>query len=493
MRTVDLLKQMPVATLAIGCIFVASTQLSGQKPGQEPVPGQKPTWLPKKEVRWRVPVADSPLDQRRIQNLLNDADRQQLPMLPKFRALAVADIVLMRTPSRMFAVDFVTGKRIWAYPWMTTHESDDGVEQADVRVEQLQQRIWENTPYGQFSTDGDSVFFLDDVRFISMDPVKLSFAVPQEGAEDSDSNLLLALDIAREGALLWRAGGKPEANQSGDPRLAGAFFLAAPVAVDGSLYVLAELENKVQLLVLDAKTGGLDWSIELHDLVAGRRASNKLRHLAGATVVVDGDTVVCQTMSNRVIGVDIGKRKVRWTYEYDEDPKLLRGFGHGMIRLLQDARSRWLESQMVRCGDRVLFTAYESPRLHCLNLSSGERMWEYVRRDAMFFDYLDDDSILVVGPIRVEAVKVSDGTSKWEAPVTLDARPSGRGFQRNGFYYLPTHGSKVLCINLESGEVESQAECQSVLGNLIPYKQNVISHGPLWLSALNLTGNGSSD
>ena len=159
-------------------------------------------------------------------------------------------------------------------------------------------------------------------------------------------------------------------------------------------------------------------------------------------------------------------------------------------RLVMDVRRRWSDAQTVACGEHVLVYAYESPKLHCLNLTNGNLNWAYERGNSLFFDYLDDATILLVGPMFVEAINVADGTSKWDAPLMLDARPSGRGFHDTGFYYLSTHDSKVLRINVTSGEIEGQAESEHRLGNLILYKENVISHGPLHLSAFGRLTDG---
>ena len=45
--------------------------------------------------------------------------------------------------------------------------------------------------------------------------------------------------------------------------LVGAYFLVPPLPLFGRLYVLAEIKGEIRLIVLDAKTGKLDWSQQL--------------------------------------------------------------------------------------------------------------------------------------------------------------------------------------------------------------------------------------
>ena len=44
---------------------------------------------------------------------------QNFPALPSLHPLAVGDVLLMRSPRELIAVDIQTGKRIWLYPWDT--------------------------------------------------------------------------------------------------------------------------------------------------------------------------------------------------------------------------------------------------------------------------------------------------------------------------------------------------------------------------------------
>ena len=88
--------------------------------------------------------------------------------IPTINPLAVGDVIVMRTPRRVMGVDFETGKRIWEFPWFEA--PDEGVLQndrirpqqqaLDPRTVELNQRMWDDSPYGQMSSDGKQVFVL---------------------------------------------------------------------------------------------------------------------------------------------------------------------------------------------------------------------------------------------------------------------------------------------------------------------------------------------
>ncbi len=93
---------------------------------------------------------------------------QRVPAIPGLQPLAVANVVIMRTPRRLVAVDMETGKRIWHFPWFEAPE-DETLPNNQLRLDQrmpnpyaleLNQRVWDDAPYGQMSSDGQQVFLL---------------------------------------------------------------------------------------------------------------------------------------------------------------------------------------------------------------------------------------------------------------------------------------------------------------------------------------------
>ncbi|MCU0983258.1 MAG: hypothetical protein MUF25_29210, partial [Pirellulaceae bacterium] len=64
----------------------------------------------------------------------------------------------------------------------------------------------------------------------------------------------------------------------------------------------------------------------------------------------------------------------------------------------------------------------------------------------------------------------------------LSDAPSGRGFYTEQGYFLPTLGAELLKIDLTKGEIVQRANTALVLGNLICFRDEILSQGPECLS-----------
>ena len=82
----------------------------------------------------------------------------------------------------------------------------------------------------------------------------------------------MSLSLARQGAAQWVVGGE---HGEDEPKLAGAFFLGPPLPLAGKLYVLAEFNGEIRLVVLDAQNGRLEWQ-------------QQLAHADAQTILLDG-------------------------------------------------------------------------------------------------------------------------------------------------------------------------------------------------------------
>src|SRR5439155_491677 len=94
------------------------------------------------------------------------------------------------------------------------------------------------------------------------------------------SNLLVALDLARQGYQLWAVGGTTGDN----PALAGAFFLGPPLPLGDLLYAIAEFNGEIRLVCLDPRSGNVEWKQPLAILLAEQPMMYDCqRHLACAS------------------------------------------------------------------------------------------------------------------------------------------------------------------------------------------------------------------
>ena len=108
-------------------------------------------------------------------------------------------------------------------------------------------------------------------------------------------------------SLTWHP--PPQAEQ------AGAFFLGAPLAIDNTLYVMAEIRSALYLVALDPATGQVQWQQQLLGLEQSigrstRPADERVsHHLTPAASV-------CPTGAGTIVAIDVVKREFAWVYGY---------------------------------------------------------------------------------------------------------------------------------------------------------------------------------
>lgn len=451
--------------------------------------------LPMMNFRWLVPTTIDREDEKAVERMARRYRDEGRAAMPALQPLAAGNVVVMRTPGKLLGVDFASGKRIWVWPpW-----EDDSAElyrgdmnrfrmtvQGD-REQELQQRIWDDDLYGQTSSDGQSVFVLDELGFAPnpANPTR-QIIIAQGGmalrhpGDPQSSNQLVSLSLARQGAAQWIVGGE---SGEDEPNLAGAFFLGPPLPLDGRLYAIAEFNGEIRLVVLDAKTGGLQWQQQLAHADGRTVLVDAGRRLSGATPSYDGGVLVCPTSVGAVVAVDVTTRELRWGFQYLKRPEgnqqQFFGFAPFNVSPLKPVGSRWADATITIADGRVLVTAVESDQLYCLDLRTGQPAWPaQEREDRLYVACVHEGRAVFAGSNRVSAIRLADGQPAWPASLVLNEPPSGRGFYSEHFYYLPTMGAELLKIDLNLGEIVHRTGTSLVLGNLVCFRDEILSQGP---------------
>ena len=125
---------------------------------------------PLMNLRWRVNFAsENELRTLKAQQL--DYREKGTPLLPCDYPLAVGDVILMRDIDTLWAIDFVTGKRIWSIDVNEDHDANRPNRPtvlwppaaAKHGLTMLGQRLWDDSIYGSISSDGKLVFTIEDL------------------------------------------------------------------------------------------------------------------------------------------------------------------------------------------------------------------------------------------------------------------------------------------------------------------------------------------
>jgi outer membrane protein assembly factor BamB/thioredoxin-like negative regulator of GroEL len=447
--------------------------------------------MPLPKLEWSVDSTVYTSDGQFIEQLQSLYQQQGLTALPVLQPLAIGDFLLMRTPRLLFGVDLESGRRIWPYPWDGSEELEfpEGREtgQEDGQVQRqalLRQRMWDDAPYGQMSSDGRRLFILrdlDQTEVFGSAELMWRRDFSQPSLVGQQFNRLVALELVSEGKTLWTVGGA----DGDEPQLQDAFFLGPPLPIGDRLYLVVEIKDEIKLVVLKAATGQLEWSQQL--ALVEPPFSLRLDHprrLGGATPSYADGVLVCPTSSGAVVAVDLITRSLLWGYCYERahpsDATPARVLGSSFVAsLLPPPGKRWADSLPILAEKSVLLTPIESSQLHCLDLVTGKPKWDPIPRgDALYVAGVYNGLIVLVGNQKVQGIKLADGEPAWPPlPLPEGARPSGRGFITEGALYVPTTASQVVKIAIDTGQVVEVVETDFVLGNLVCHGDYVISQG----------------
>jgi outer membrane protein assembly factor BamB len=447
---------------------------------------------PHLRARWEARVVSDPKTESYLTDRGDQLAEQGTATLTAACPIAVGNVVLMRTPENLVAIDWHTGKRIWETrpedvdeERLSSELSADDAQDWSELGQPLEQRVWDDALAASLSSDGQRVFAISGLPLSSPDESaiwRIAPALGGAGLATPVGNRLVAYELASEGKLVWEIDG---ARATGE--LAGAFFLGAPLAIDNSLLVMAEIRSAIYLLALDPRTGKLQWQQQLADLELGI-GLDLLRRQVGSTPSYAGGILVCPTAAGVVVAVDVVKRELAWVYRYprhfqspaDEQPVWQQPVQNRADR----GNDRWLDATVLIADGRVLVTSPESAELHCLDLRTGRRLWKHARGDALYVACVDQERVLLVGPHNVESLRLEDGSPAWPGEsVTLPngALPAGRGYLSEGRYYLPLTSGQVAAVDIAAGTIASSTGSTgaAVLGNLICCRGSVISQSAL--------------
>ena len=437
---------------------------------------------PASSPRWRVPIANDPHDEDVIAETSRSQQQQGIPSLPSIHPLAVRDVVIMRGPDQLVAVNVASGKRIWVYPGQesvskrkTRDLSPNGPQ---TRVTQLKQRVWDDAPLGQLSSDGEFVYFVDGLGDAVPNgaPAFFPTRIGRERNVDAQlpTNKLVAISLKKEGSLVWET---PDRGDE-DP-LYQAFFLGAPLVVNGQLYAIAEIKGEITLVALNPVNGELMWRQQIGHTENFSVTGDPLRRMVGASPSYADGVLVCPTTAGAVVAIDVATRRLLWGIEYSYDRNRFSRFD--AMRFSRYGE-RWADGTATIVDGKVILTPPDSPDLHCLELTSGKAVWPAKRReDLLFVAGVHEGTIVLVGKSKIAGIKLDNGEPAWD-DIAIGL-PSGRGLLDRSHYYQPTVDGKLQVIDLAAGEIKQTFETNEPLGNLATYQDDIISLSDKCLAA----------
>ena len=413
--------------------------------------------------------------------------------IPAIRPLQVDDLLLVKilgdeaipTGSKIRAYDVQSGAVRWETAADATYDPmppsptynggpSPGVEKIK-RNTVAEQRAWHDHTFADLASDGESVYSIEelDVFRTSNGMITAPLRV---------YNLLCAYDL-QTGKALWEVGGGP--GEIALP-LAGTFFLGPPLPLDGRLYVIAEQDRHIRLLVLNPENGELLWSQSLFVVNAGRQSLvlDVWRRVAGLSPAYSEGLIICPTGVGGVVAFDVESRELQWhfTYENASGPaRTTRRFAaspssHRMMPGQEG--QRWLNSTPLIAEGRVLIAPQDARQLYCIDVLTGELLWRKQQVDRLQIVGVHDGNVVVLGKHKLELFQLETGEPVFKTPIPIPS-PSGRAVLAGENVLVPLSSGELVAIDLASGSIVNRAATPdgTVPGNLLCLPDAVVSQG----------------
>ena len=471
--------KLPAGQIENYLVYNASENRNGASSGQ----------MPLSNVRWQLDTTVSPKQEREVKDLSKSlASSGQLPP-PSWVPLKVGKQLLMRTTEYLVGVDYRTGKRIWLHPWSSTKDDDQTTEanaaltggvKGNLGVtEFLRQRVWNDVPYGQVTSDGERVYLLDGLKKLNATG---SRGFPMVRSLQPNGNSLIALELASEGTLKWFQG----ARSGADSPLADAFFLGPPLPIEGRLYVMCELAGDIFLLCLEPRTGKEIWRQQLVAVESGTITRDRIRRVAGAMLSYQDGVLICPTGAGALVAVNLGDRTLRWGVSFERNSTMNRFVQQRGAFDTKQLMQRWFSGTAIISDSSVLITPVESDRLLGFNLMTGKALFtQKIRLEMRYLAGIRGDNFYVVGPTVMKAYDLANGSQVWKTNSDVFAagqQVSGQGVFGKDCYLLPTNSQEIIRVSLEDGQVLDKRKTKYELGNLVAVDGEIITQGPTKLS-----------
>jgi len=497
-------------------------------PADPAVPGARPQWsFPTFERE-----LDDPKRQDRLGEVLGELGQLETSerardglLLPAVDPLVIGDVVVFRSLFDIKAVHLPTGRHLWDS--ITVDPAferilDGKVPSYSVAGRSMRQsltelflgqRAWYDRTIGSLSSDGRHVYAVDWVGVLG-----LRVFTPRGlgGRPDSAApwvprqhNRLLAFELASEGMLLWELGG-PAGDRENE--LDGTFFLGPPLPLGGRLYCLGERDGEIRLLAIhpdgphrtdQPNATALEWSQGIAQ-PESPILTHPGRRLAGLSPSYCDGVLVCPTEAGLVVGIDVARRQLLWSYSYrPTHGQLSYSAQQAMRRVLMSNRiaqlSRndgWFDSVPVLSRGAVILTPRDSDQLHCLDLETGRLRWSRSRGQAHFVAAVHQDKVVLVERGRVQAYRMKDGHAAWSMPTSIP-RPTGVGVRVGNLYHLPVESraaagavaetvarrGAIITIDLQTGRLMARTELADgrLVGHLVGARGRLLglSHNEL--------------
>ena len=411
---------------------------------------------------WSHPLTELKELEQSLRSILDTNANGGRMTLLESRPLVVGDVVLFRDFRGVWAYDARSGKKQWH---VGSHIVTDEPKVTSPRIRHGALSPWHlyftlvaNGVHGTLSTDGERVFFIDELT--------LNPQVP------AGPTRLVAVDIA-SGEVAWSMGARSEQPVPGKDE-ERAYFYGPPLAYDGKLYLLGESRSEIRLLCLESSSGRKLWSQPI--ATAEYRIDNDAFRRSQLSVPIAAHgLLLCQTNLFRLVAFDPVSQSVLWHHSHSED-SIHRGRRSHSSSMLPPPSTGAATDPPIVVDDKVILASPTGKSIRCLDLFSGTLRWRIERDNDIFVAGSWKDLVVLAGGRYVRAVGVADGRQRWKTDLPL---LSGRGAFVGNSYLIPVYDGRIIGLDLTSGKqhVVARGRGRPPLGNLVSSSHGLLATG----------------
>ncbi len=461
-----------------------------------------------KTSTWKVRFEDAPFSNgminvaRQIGGVEELIRKKGVPPIPTTRPLVVDDTVVVKSLSQLQAFDLASGELKWQ-----TNESNEFEQVRKGTIKplpgdtgsildpMLHDRVFGNSTYGTMSSNGQLVFYVSGLGYLEQPKTPTNYFRPPTPSTHplgiKSFNSLVAHDVAT-GKRTWRVGGTAPSPSN---KLAGRFFLGPPLPLGGQLFCLTEQGQRIELVVLNASTGQLDWIKPLRSFGLPV-TSDSARATAGLSPSYSDGKLICPTGSGVVVALDLATRQSVWSYRYrDLDDGNLQNKARmlAMARLAAQRRGEtlpvekpgsWFDACPIIVRSHIIMTPRDSKDLLCLDLASGRLKWKVPREDRVFVGGVHRMGLILVSGRRIELLNLQSGNPVWKQPIDIPGL-AGRGVILGRRFHIPLTNGRLATVEIERGEMKITEA--NVIGNLVVASDAIVLQSPTTVSRLTST------
>jgi hypothetical protein len=383
--------------------------------------------------------------------------------------------------------------------------------------------VYQNSLLGSIASDKRFVYVLDHIAVPAPDFFQLIWNRDRTPTKVRDlvyGSTLVAFEI-ENGKQFWQLGGRLSLGKT--DAFANCHFLGPPLRTNEKLYLLVEKnpgqkrdeeflktpapEYDADLLL--ACVDPMKKDVEHRPLVLSvlplgripqrlRITHDLTRHLNAVHLVQGAGIVVCPTHAGKILGVDVEKNKLAWTYTYAE-PEAKKKEIKKVFKEIKNAvpapeirfAPEWKTAGTFLAGKKLVFAAPDDGWVRCLDITDGKLLWKAPRQDGVYLAGIFGDRAVIVGKQTCRAIRLSDGKELWSV---ASAAPSGRGVVRDSVFLVPVWrrttgapaGPGVCLIALDSGRLIGEVATADVLGNLVIRRDILLSQSATQIAAYRL-------